>query len=243
MSSTDDLLLLPPVDDELCSSQCPEDDEYNYFSVDFGEVIDEYFEVQQLKNYMNERDIHEIESPSTQRWTATEQIQMRTVFRVNASSKKMWEQAKVEFLTVKDRMCKLLHLSKQMEDEVNFEMLVDYFIGEDSELGKFFQNKLQISAETCIKCVYSVSSSSIYSDVSPLKDSVIMPQNKYNELLNKISKMEQKGEQSVGTERRGVRLWEQLEEKVNIVLRRISVEDVRTKLSLAVDDDKICLNH
>ena len=227
---------------ENSNNECQYDDNIFNFSPD------EYFEVQQLKNYMNEKDINELESPSTQRWIDGNPSRMRTIFKIDTASKKLWEYAKVDFHNVKNRIIHLLDINE--ENDFSFEKLLNYFIGSESEIGRLLCRELDISNQVylefmvtyCIQCAYGLSSATIYDELSPLKNSVIMSQGDYNAFWHKISSLRQKSGQEIGTGRCGLCLWEALEEKVNFILRSVSVEDVKSKLSLSVDDDKIWYN-
>jgi hypothetical protein len=97
--------------------ECRYDDDVFNFSPD------EYFEVQQLKNYMNEKDINELESPSTQRRIDGNPSRMRTIFKIDTASKKLWECAKVDFHSVKNRIIHLLDINE--ENDFSFEKLLN----------------------------------------------------------------------------------------------------------------------
>ncbi len=220
-----------------------EHDEQFYF-----DGMEEQDQLLQLQRYLHESDLNEIEAPSTETWIDSDPTTLRTVFKINEARKQNMELAKEEARCVIKRVNEILDVADRTD--VDFADLVHFLVGANSELGKVLKKELGLDDKEylefmityCVQCAYNVSSTQIYDSISILKDHVEMSKENYNKIWKDIaSKTEQSGV-NIGTSRRGLCLWQKLENAVNHVMRSISVEYRPGKISIALDDDKIWYN-
>jgi hypothetical protein len=91
---------------------------------------------------------------------------------------------------------------------------------------------LEFMITYCVQCAYNVSSTQIYDSISILKDHVEMSKENYNKIWKDIASNTEQSGVNIGTSRRGLCLWQKLENAVNHVMRSISVEDRPGKISI-----------
>ena len=81
----------------------------------------------QLKQYLYELDLNEINAPSTASWADGDTTRMRTKFGINMAKKQNWEFGKEELKHIKHGINTICDAHNQ--DKVTFEMLVHKLVG------------------------------------------------------------------------------------------------------------------
>lgn len=227
----------------------PSEDEFLLDSTP-GLIEDEFdwYEFHQLKQYLHESDLLEIITPSTASWVDGDPTRLRTKFGINVSRRQNWDLGKEEARHVKTRVNSIFGLNCQ--DTVTLDMLLDKYLGLDSDLCGILKNELELDDKQylqfmityCVQCAYKVSSKSLHDSFSLLKPFVVMPEEEYNCIWEKIAYKEEKSGNEISSGRRDFCLWEKLESKVNHILRQVSIVNRPGKISIALDDDKVWYN-
>jgi len=228
-------------------TEIPGDDDFLYDEDDDDDDSD-WLYYHQLKQYLHESDLNEITAPSTESWVDGDPTRMRTKFGINVSRQQNWDIGIEEAMHVKRRVNSIFDVNDQ--DDVTFDMLINKFVGPDSEIGKELKQELNLDDAAylkfmityCIQSAYRVSSKSLYGQYSCLNHAVEMPEADYNKIWHEIAFKGEKSGICIGTGRRNLCLWQKLESKVNHELRSVSIVDRPGKISIALDDDKVWYN-
>lgn len=164
---------------------------------------------------------------------------------IEAAKATQWKLAQDELKAVLKNVTKLL--AKNSPDEVTNEMILMLCLGPESGLGKLLINELNLTPETFLKfmstlsaqAAYRVSSTALYESHSLLKDKMPMMEGEFNAIWRAIATKKKERSNEIRTARGQTPLWELLESTVNSLLKSVSITGRKGKISIALDDDKI----
>ena len=173
-------------------------------------------------------------------------------FSIDTSKAKVWEMAKQEINHLRKNLDKLLKEFPELcndPSKTKEQKVILALLGSKSKVGELLMKELEMTDEQYYKwmstnvlaAAFSVSSEQLYNEKSPLKKYAAMDKESYMEVYKKLATKNKISETSISTNRRPELTWQKLEETLNKVLKKLSIDDREGKVSIAIDDDKIAM--
>ena len=239
-----------PPEAEDASDWSAIDDYYEEIDFDFlEEIVSD--ESGLADCYLSDHDLHTLISPpEADKWTDLLSSEHPAYFNIDKAKEDQWLLAKKEINYVKERATKLF--AREKEDGSRHDLrtadIIMGSLGPDSSAGKFIQEQLDLDACTylkwistfCLQAAYRVSSTELFNNASLLRSHVPFNQiGEYTAIWKQLSKLQELPTHEIRDSRQAEAPWKELETIVNNLLRQVSIEGRKGKISIALDDDKI----
>ena len=201
--------------------------------------------------YLSDHDYRMLISlPVADKWTDISSSDSPVYFDIDKAKEDQWLIAKKEINYMKKSATKLF--AREKEDGSRHDLrtadIIMGSLGPDSSAGKFIQEQLDLDACTylkwistfCLQAAYRVSSTELFNNASLLRSHVPFNQiGEYTAIWKQLSKLQELPTHEIRDSRQAEAPWKELETIVNNLLRQVSIEGRKGKISIALDDDKI----